>query len=65
MKYLYFITEICKFVSHRLIVGKYFPLVKEAVMRLLPTIEEYTEYVLSDIPCRIYGVQHYGYSEGK
>ena len=43
MKYLYFITGIYKFVSYRLTVSKYFPLVKEAAMTLLLKAEEYTE----------------------
>ena len=43
MKYLYFITEIYKFVSYIIITSKYFRLVKEAAMRLLLTAKEYIE----------------------
>ena len=41
MKYLYFITEIYKFVSYRLIFSSYFSLIKGAVIRL--TDKEHTE----------------------
>ena len=40
MKYLYFIKEIYyKFVLYTLIISKYFPFTKEAVMSLLLTAE--------------------------
>ena len=52
--YIYFRTEKYKSVSYRLIVGKYFLLVKEAVVRLLRTAKEYAEQNFSAIPIRLY-----------
>ena len=42
---------------------KYFPLLKEAVVRFLIAAMKYTEWSISAVPGRLYGVEHFCYSE--